>query len=127
LQIILKRYISKLESFPISFKHHCKNVSLSKAVEDEVQSFLELIFSSFKVFIGSRDESETTLQLEQGLGYVKEVNNSRDCNIQTSVHDQNIEISFVGIIGARIRKSNVNKLYQENFSFIYTIARSSNL
>ncbi len=127
MQIILKRYISKLESFPISFKHHCKNVSLSKAVEDEVQSFLELIFSSFKVFIGSRDESETTLQLEQGLGYVKEVNNSRDCNIQTSVHDQNIEISFVGIIGARIRKSNVNKLYQENFSFIYTIARSSNL
>ncbi len=45
--------------------------SLSKAVEDEVQSFLELIFSSFKVFRGSRDESETILQLEQGLGYVK--------------------------------------------------------
>ncbi len=101
--------------------------SLSKAVEDEVQSFLELIFSSFKVFRGSRDESETILQLEQGLGYVKEVNNSWDCNVQTSVHDQNIEVSFVGIIGVRIRKSNVNKFYQENFSFIYTITISSNL
>jgi len=72
--------------------------SLSKAVEDEVQSFLELIFYNFKVFKGSKDESETTLQLEQGLGYAKEVNNSRDCNIQTSVHDQNTEIYFVGII-----------------------------
>jgi hypothetical protein len=55
--------------------------SLSKVVEDEVQSFLELMFSSFKVLRGSRDEIETTLQLEQGLGHVKDTNNSQDCNI----------------------------------------------
>ncbi len=59
--------------------------SLSKLVEDEVQSFIELMFSSFKALRRSRFEKETTLQLEQGLGHVKETNNSQDCNIQTSV------------------------------------------
>jgi hypothetical protein len=46
--------------------------SLSKAIEDEVQSFIELLFPSFKVFKGSRDEAETTLESEQRLGHVKE-------------------------------------------------------
>ncbi len=49
--------------------------SLSKVVKDEVQSFIELIFPSFKGFRGSRDESEATLQSEQGLGHVKKGNN----------------------------------------------------
>jgi hypothetical protein len=59
--------------------------SLSKIVEDEVYSFIELMFPSCKVFRGSRDEGETILELEQGLGHVKEANSSQDCCIQTSV------------------------------------------
>jgi hypothetical protein len=45
---------------------------------------------------------------------VKEANNSQDCCIQTSVQDQPIEASSAGI-GARIGKSDVDRLYQENF------------
>jgi hypothetical protein len=45
--------------------------SLSKIVEDEVQSFIELMFSSFKMFRGNRDESEAILELEQGLRHAK--------------------------------------------------------
>jgi hypothetical protein len=35
--------------------------SLSKVVEDELQSFIELMFSSFKALRRSRFENETTL------------------------------------------------------------------
>jgi hypothetical protein len=62
--------------------------SLSKAIEDEVQSFIKLMFPSFEAFRGSRDVTKAIIELEQGLGHVKEVNNSQDCYIQTSVHDQ---------------------------------------
>ncbi len=62
--------------------------SLSKVVEDEVYSFIELMFLSFKGLRGSRDESEATLQSEQGLGHVKEGNTSQNCCIQTSVQDE---------------------------------------
>jgi hypothetical protein len=37
------------------------------------------MFPSFKGFKGSREETPTTLELEQGLGHVKEANNSHDC------------------------------------------------
>jgi hypothetical protein len=37
--------------------------SLSKVVEDEVYSLIEFMFPSFKVFTGSRDESEVILEL----------------------------------------------------------------
>jgi hypothetical protein len=64
---------------------------------------------------------------------VKEANNSQDCCIQTSVQDQPIETSSV-VIGARIRKFDVDKFYQENFNkYLYyrwiqqcTIPRRSN-
>jgi hypothetical protein len=46
------------------------------------------MFLGFKGFKGSRDETPITLELEQGLGHVKEANNSHDCCIQTSVQDQ---------------------------------------
>ncbi len=46
---------------------------------------------------------------------MKKTNNSQDCCIQTSVQDQPIEASFAGI-GAKIGKSDVDKLYQENFN-----------
>ncbi len=52
--------------------------SLSKAIEDEVKSFIKLMFPSFKefrAFKGSRDEAETTLESEQRLGHVKEALN----------------------------------------------------
>jgi len=68
------------------------------------------MFPSFKVLKRSRFESETTLQLKQGLGYVKEANNSQDCNIQTSVWDQPSKASSTRI-GARIGTFDVNKLY----------------
>ncbi len=70
-----------------------------------------LIFPSFKGFRGNRDETPTTLELEQGLGHVKEANNSHDCCIQTSVQDQPTKASF-----ARIGIFDVDKLYQENFN-----------
>ncbi len=50
--------------------------SLSKVVEVEVQSFIELMFPSFKGFRRSRYEIEPTQELEQGLGHVKETNSS---------------------------------------------------
>jgi hypothetical protein len=59
--------------------------SLVKVVEDEAQSFFELMFPSFKAVRGSRDGSEAIPQSEQGLGHVKETNNSQDCSIQISV------------------------------------------
>jgi hypothetical protein len=62
--------------------------SLSKVVEDEVQSFLELMFPSLLVSRRSRHENEATLQSEQGLEHMIEANSSQDCNIQTSVQDQ---------------------------------------
>jgi hypothetical protein len=87
--IIHKDTLQKSESFSISFKHIIARMSsLSKVVEDEVQSFLELMFPSFKVSRGSRDEDEATLQSEQGLGHMIEANSSQDCGIQTSVQDQ---------------------------------------
>jgi hypothetical protein len=71
------------------------------------------MFPSFKVFRGSRDEIELTLESKQG--HVKKTNNSQDCCIQTSVQDQPIEVSSRGI-GGRIGTSNVDKFYQENFN-----------
>jgi hypothetical protein len=59
--------------------------SLFKDVGDEVQSFFKLMFPSFKAFRGSRDGSEAIPQSKQGLGHVKETNNSQDCSIQISV------------------------------------------
>ncbi len=88
--------------------------SLSKAVEVEVQSFIKLMFPSFKRFFRSRDETEPILESKQGLGHVNEANSSQDCYMQTSVQDQPTKASFAGI-GARVGTSNVNKLYQENF------------
>jgi tRNA G10 N-methylase Trm11 len=88
--------------------------SLSKDVEVEVQSFIELMFASFKRFRRSRDEIEPTLESKQGLGHVKETNNSQDCYIQTTVQDQPTKSSFARI-GARIGTFDVDKLYQENF------------
>jgi hypothetical protein len=69
------------------------------------------MFLGFKEFRGSRDETLATLELEQGLGHVKETNNSHDCCIQTSVQDQPTKASF-----ARIGTFDVDKLYQENFN-----------
>ncbi len=46
------------------------------------------MFPSFKGLKGSRDESEATLQSEQGLRHVKEGNTSQNCCIQTSVQDK---------------------------------------
>jgi hypothetical protein len=89
--------------------------SPSKAVEDEVQSFIKLMFPTFEVFRGSRDEIEAVIESEQGLGHVKKTNNSQDCCIQTNVHDQPTKTSFTGI-GAKIGTSNVDKFYQENFN-----------
>jgi hypothetical protein len=91
--------------------------SLSKDLEVEVQSFIELMFASFKRFRRSRDATEPTLESKQGLGHVKEANNSQDCYIQTIVQDQPTKASFVGI-GARIRTSAVDKFYQENLQFL---------
>jgi hypothetical protein len=34
------------------------------------------MFPSFEMFRGSRDETKTTLESKQGLGHVKEINNS---------------------------------------------------
>jgi len=62
--------------------------SLSKVVDDEVQSFLELMFPSFKASRESKDESKATLQSEQGLGHMTKADSSQDCSIQTSVQDQ---------------------------------------
>jgi hypothetical protein len=89
--------------------------SLSKIVEDEVQSFIELMFPSFKMFRGSRDESEAILESKQGLRHAKETNSSQDYCIQTSVQDQFTKVAFVGK-GARIGTSDLNKFYQENFN-----------
>ncbi len=85
--------------------------SLSKIIEDEVQNFIELMFSSFKMFKGNRDENEAILESEQGLRHAKETNNSQDCCIQTSVQDQFTKVAYVGI-GAKIRTSDVNRFYQ---------------
>jgi hypothetical protein len=63
------------------------------------------------VFRGSRDETKTTLESKQGLGHVKEINNSWDCYIQTRVQDQPKEASSTWI-GARIGTFYVDKLYQ---------------
>ncbi len=71
--------------------------SLSKALEAEVQSFIELMFPSFKGFRRSKDNTKPTLESKERLGHVKEANNSQDCYIQTSVQDQPTKAPFVGI------------------------------
>jgi len=40
--------------------------STSKVIEDEVQSFIKLMFASFKALRGTRDETEVVLELELG-------------------------------------------------------------
>jgi hypothetical protein len=77
------------------------------------------MFPSFKVFKGSRNESEAILESKQGLRHAKEANSSQDCCIQTSVQDQFIKVASIGK-GARIGTSDVNRLYQENFNkYVY--------
>jgi hypothetical protein len=98
--------------------------SLSKIVADEVQSFIELMFPSFKVFRGSRDESEAILESKQGLKHAKETNSSQDCCIQTSVQDQFTKAASVGK-GAKIGTYDLNRFYQSIFPRIVKRSNSS--
>ncbi len=78
---MLKGYTSEIKKLFNFSKHHCKNVLVIQGCKDEVQSFIELMFPSFKTSRGSRDESEATLESEQGLRYVKKGNSLLNCYI----------------------------------------------